>query len=103
MHGTQLTGRMQWLEGLEETTPQLLLYLVGDVAVIDVLTERQVEGFLDVLGEYTRLSLVPGEQPESLDVEDEVVRGTFGPLLRRDRKRYRVVARVDLHHRELRG
>lgn len=55
MHGAQLASRVQRLQRLEEPTPQLFLKLFRNVAVVDVLAERQPERFLDVLGKDPRL------------------------------------------------
>jgi hypothetical protein len=57
----------------EESTPEFFLDLFREIAVVDVLMERQAERFPDVLRKNTRLSLMAREQPERLDVEDEVL------------------------------
>jgi hypothetical protein len=46
----ELAGRMQGLERAEEPSPELLLDLLGKVAVVDVLVQRPPEGFVQVLG-----------------------------------------------------
>ena len=39
MNGAELAGRMEGLQRLEEATPELLLDLFGQVAVVDVLVD----------------------------------------------------------------
>jgi hypothetical protein len=101
MHCPELAGRVERLERPEEPTPELLLDLLGQIAVVDVFVERRAERFLQVLRQDARLRLMAGEQAEGLDVENEVVRSALRPLLGRRRQRHRVVARVDLDDREL--
>ena len=94
----ELAGVHQRIERGQETDPDVLVRLRRQVVRVDVLL---VGLRAQVLVELGRLGRVPGQQAESLDVEQEMRRGPLGPQRRGRLGRRRVVGGVDLDQREL--
>ena len=87
---------MERLDAGTEALPQFSANLVTQVAVIEVRLPVQLRRSAQIGGKSRRLRLMPGEEPERFHVEEEALRRSIGPNLRRALGWKGVVGAVDL-------
>ncbi|MNQ98731.1 hypothetical protein D3C85_1144360 [compost metagenome] len=98
VHGAQLARQAQGFQRELVAPPELVAQIGRHAVVVDDRLRPSGEFAADVGGQGGQRRLVAGEQPEGLDIEDEIVWRPRGPQIGVFRRGHGIEAGIDLGH-----